>query len=126
MIKTAWLSFILLGVVLGASSMYESMYNIPLTDYSTEGIILYTTPLYNLGGSIFGLITGNMMIVALELIELLTAIVDVTINIFGWLASQLGNLINGVVSWLESLGIDLSGSEVPQGCVLINGRIECL
>jgi hypothetical protein len=106
--------------------MYESMYNIPLTDYSIEGIMLYTTPLYNLGGSIFGLITGNMMIVALELIEVLTAIVDVTINIFGWLANQLGNLINGVVAWLESLGIDLSGSEVPQGCVLINGRIECL
>jgi hypothetical protein len=125
MVKTAWLSFIMFGLVIGASSMYAIMYNEPLSDYSYQGIISYTSVLYSLGDSIFGTITGNMMIVAMEIIELITIIVDVITNIFGWLANQLGNIINGVVAFLESLGIDLSQPEPPTGCVIVNGRLEC-
>ena len=126
MIRTAWISFIMLGLILGASAMYSVMYNEPLTDYSYQGIMSYTSILYGLGNSIFGTITGNLLIIAMELIDLLTAIVSVITNIFGWLANQLGNLINGIVAWLEFLGIDLSIQEAPAGCVYVNARLECL
>jgi uncharacterized Tic20 family protein len=126
MVRSAWLSLIIFGTILGATAMWETMYELPLTDYSIQGIMNYTTPLYNLGDSIFSTITGNMLIVAMEFIDLLSAIVNVITNIFGWLANQLGNLIGGLVAWLESLGIDLSVQEPPAGCVYINGRLECL
>jgi hypothetical protein len=125
MIRSAWLSVILFGLVIGASAMYSVMYNEPLTDYSYEGIRSYTSILYGLGDSIFSTITGNMITYAMGWLDVITAIVEVIANIFGWLANQLGNVINGIVAWLESLGIDLSVQEPPAGCVYINGRLEC-
>ena len=126
MVRQGWLALILLGTVLGASAMWETMYDLPLTDYSYEGIKAYSSVLYNLGTSIFSSINNSTFIIAMELIEVITAIVDVISNIFGWLSNQLGNLISGIIAWLESLGIDLSVQEPPAGCVYINGRLECL
>jgi hypothetical protein len=125
MIRSAWLSLILFGLVIGASAMYSVMYNEPLTDYSYEGIRSYTSILYGLGDSIFSSLTSSLMIQGKAFIELITTIISVISAIFGWLANQLGNLINGLVVWLESLGIDLSVQEPPAGCVYINGRLEC-
>jgi hypothetical protein len=125
MIRKALLSFLFLGTIVGASAMFDIMLERPLLDYSIEGITLYTQPLYSLGNNIFQTIVGNLIIQATEIIRVFSNIINVTIQFFGWLSNQLGFVINGVVEFLESLGIEINTPTEQPGCVLINGRWEC-
>jgi hypothetical protein len=128
MIKNALLSFLVLGTILGASAMFNTMYEQPLLDYSIQSIQSYTLPLYSLGNNIFQELIGNIFIYFSGIIELISIIIDVITQIFTWLSNQLGNLISSFVNFLESFGFDFSdvNNPPPSGCVYINGRLECL
>jgi hypothetical protein len=128
MIKNALLSFLVLGTILGASAMFNTMYERPLLDYSIQAITLFTQPLYSLGNNIFTDLIGNLFNLFNELIQVISLITDVIIQIFTWLSNQLGNLISSLVNFLESFGFDFSdvNNPPPSGCVYINGRLECL
>jgi hypothetical protein len=128
MIKNALLSFLVLGTILGASAMFNTMYEQPLLDYSIQSIQAYTLPLYSLGNNIFTDLIGNIFIYFSGIIELISIIIDVITQIFTWLSNQLGNLISSLVNFLESFGFDFSdvNNPPPSGCIYINGRLECL
>jgi hypothetical protein len=93
MIKQAWVFLIILGTLLGASAMFNIMYNEPLTDYSYEGIMTYTNILYGLTTSIWSAIINLISNILMPIIDLWTQIIQVGYDIFAWLSNSLGNLI---------------------------------
>jgi hypothetical protein len=93
MIKQAWVFLIILGTLLGASAMFNIMYNEPLTDYSYEGIMSYTNILYGLTTSIWGAIINLISNILMPIVDLWTQIIQVGYEIFAWLSNGLGNLI---------------------------------
>jgi phage-related protein len=93
MIKQAWVFLIILGTLLGASAMFNIMYNEPLTDYSVEGIMSYTSILYSLSTSIWGSIIDLINNVFMPIIDLIQSIINVIQELFAWLSNGLGNLI---------------------------------
>jgi hypothetical protein len=93
MIKQAWLFLIILGTLLGASAMFNIMYNEPLTDYSYEGIIFYTNILYGLTTSIWGGIINLISNILMPIIDLFQNAITVITELFTWLSNGLGNLI---------------------------------
>jgi phage-related protein len=93
MIKQAWLFLIILGTLLGASAMFNVMYNEPLTDYSYEGIMTYTNILYGLTTSIWGAIINLISNILMPVIDVIQNAINVITELFSWLSNGLGNLI---------------------------------
>jgi hypothetical protein len=93
MIKQAWVFLIILGTLLGASAMFNIMYNEPLTDYSYEGIMLYTNILYGLTTSIWGSIINLISNILMPIIDVFQNAITVITELFTWLSNGLGNLI---------------------------------
>jgi hypothetical protein len=94
MIKQAWVFLIILGTLLGASAMFNIMYNEPLTDYSYEGIMLYTNILYGLTTSIWGSIINLISNILMPIIDVFQNAITVITELFTWLSNGLGNLIS--------------------------------
>jgi phage-related protein len=93
MIKQAWVFLIILGTLLGASAMFNIMYNEPLSDYSYEGIMTYTNILYGLTTSIWGSIINLINNILMPVIEVIQNAINVITELFSWLSNGLGNLI---------------------------------
>ena len=93
MIKQAWVFLIILGTLLGASAMFNIMYNEPLTDYSYEGIMSYTNILYGLTTSIWGAIINLISNILMPVIDVIQNAINVITELFAWLSNGLGNLI---------------------------------
>jgi phage-related protein len=93
MIKQAWVFLIILGTLLGASAMFNIMYNEPLTDYSYEGIMSYTNILYGLTTSIWGSIINLISNILMPVIDVIQNAINVITELFSWLSNGLGNLI---------------------------------
>jgi hypothetical protein len=93
MIKQAWVFLIILGTLLGASAMFNIMYNEPLTDYSYEGIMSYTNILYGLTTSIWGAIINLITNILMPVIDVFQNAITVITELFTWLSNGLGNLI---------------------------------
>jgi ABC-type proline/glycine betaine transport system permease subunit len=93
MLKQGWGFLILLGTLLGASAMFNVMYNEPLTDYSIAGITAYTSILYGLSDSIWSSIINLISNVLMPIVDLIQVVIDVFSQIFAWLSNGLGNLI---------------------------------
>ena len=87
------LAFVIAGTIVGASSMFPLMYNVPLTDYSVQGIQTYTADLWGLGFSIFSGLFNLINNVFRPIIDLLQTIVNVIVDIFEWLGSSLSVII---------------------------------
>ena len=94
MIKQAWVFLIILGTLLGASAMFNIMYNEPLTDYSVQGIMSYTSILYSLSTSIWGSIIDLINNIFMPIIDLIQSIINVIQELFAWLSNGLGSIIN--------------------------------
>jgi hypothetical protein len=94
MIKQAWVFLIILGTILGASAMFNTMYDVPLTDYSYEGLISYTAPLYNLTNIIWGSLTDLIGNILMPIIETIQNAIDVLTQLFDSLTNALGSIIN--------------------------------
>jgi hypothetical protein len=94
MIKQAWVFLIILGTILGASALFNTMYDVPLTDYSYEGIILYTSPLYNLTNIIWGSLTNLIGNILMPIIDTIQNAIDVLTQLFDSLTNVLVNILN--------------------------------
>jgi hypothetical protein len=94
MIKQAWVFLIILGTILGASAMFNTMYDVPLTDYSYEGLILYTTPLYNLTNIIWGSLTDLIGNILMPIIDTIQNAINVLTQLFDNLTNALSSILN--------------------------------
>lgn len=88
------LAFLAIGTLVGASTMFPIMYNVPLTDYTVQGIQAYTADLWGLGFSIFAGIFNVINNIFRPIIDLLWLIVEVIQNIFEWLGTGLSTIIS--------------------------------
>jgi hypothetical protein len=94
MIKQAWLFLIMLGTLLGASAMFNIMYNEPLTDFSYQGIMSYTSILYGLTDSIWSAIINLIGNILMPIIDAWVQGIEVIRQIFAWLSNSLGSIIS--------------------------------
>jgi hypothetical protein len=94
MIKQAWVFLIILGTILGASALFNTMYDVSLTDYSYEGLILYTSPLYNLTNIIWGSLTNLIGNILMPIIDTIQNAIDVLTQLFDSLTNVLVNILN--------------------------------
>jgi hypothetical protein len=94
MIKQAWLFLIILGTLLGASAMFNLMYNEPLTDYTYQGIMSYTNILYGLTDSIFNSLTNLISNILMPIIDTIQNAIDVLTQLFDSLTNALGSIFD--------------------------------
>lgn len=94
MIKNAFVAFLIFGTLLGASYMFDTMYDAVLTDYTFNGISQYTSNLYTLGGTIFNLVTNSINETFMPIIDFINTSINVIQDLFNWLSTSLSNLIS--------------------------------